>query len=204
MITLAIETSTNCGSIALLEDEQLIFSQEFAADRSLGSLLFLPLQKAVGMVQKVDQIVIGLGPGSYSGVRIAISAAMGLSMSTGARLVGISSLAAMQTKEPTYCAIGDARRNTFYFTSVCNRECVEGPLLLSPEQLHERLALNKMPVFTSAVIEEFPAAQLTFPSAEILARLAGQGKGIIASGDLEPIYLRDPHITMPKAVRSPV
>ena len=200
MRILAIETSTNTGSIALLDGERLVFSQEFAADRSLGALLFQPLQTAVGMVPKIDQIVVGLGPGSYSGVRIAISAAIGLSISTGATLVGISSLVAMATEETSYFAIGDARRSTFYFTSIRNRECLEGPLLLSPEELQARLDSDASAVISSAPIEGFPQAIVGFPSAEILARLASQQKGIIASGDLEPIYLRDPHITMPKAV----
>jgi tRNA threonylcarbamoyl adenosine modification protein YeaZ len=201
MIILGIETSTNCGSIALLNGEECIFTQEFAGDRSLGTLLFEPIQKAVGMVPRIDLIVVGVGPGSYSGVRIAISAAMGLSISTGARLVGISSLVGIQTQEASYFAVGDARRSTFYFTSIRDRECVEGPLLLSPDELRNRLTPSSLPVFTSALIEEFPEVQLAFPSAEILARLASQGKGIIAKGDLEPIYLRDPHITMPKALR---
>ena len=202
MITLAIETSTNSGTLALLKGDELVLSEEFAADRSLGSLLFEPLQKAVELASQVDQIVVGLGPGSYSGVRIAISAAMGISVSTGAKLLGISSLIGMGTTEDSYIAIGDARRNSFYFTLVRDRECVEGPLLLSAEELRERLGQAGLPVFTSAPIVEFPQAQLGFPSAAILAKLAAQGKGIISAGTLEPIYLRDPHITMPKPIRA--
>jgi len=201
MITLAIETSTNSGSLALVKGEELIYCENFAADRSLGTLLFEPLQKAVRMVPKIDQIAVGLGPGSYSGVRIAISSAIGLSVSTGSALVGVSSLVGMETEAVSYFAIGDARRDSFYFTSVCDRECVEGPLLFSAGELRERLAHASVPVFTSAPIAEFPQVQLGLPSAAILGRLASQGKGIIASDALEPIYLRDPHITMPKAIR---
>lgn len=200
MITLAIETSTNRGSIALLNGAELLYSEEFAADRSLGSLLFKPLEKALGLVPRIDQIAIGLGPGSYSGVRIAISAAIGLSASRGARLVGLPSLLAFPTSAPAYQAIGDARRNSFYFAEISQRECVEGPVLLSPEDLATRLAQPKQPVFAAAEIEAFPQAALAFPSAEILARLAAEGKGILAEGALEPIYLRDPHITLPKPI----
>jgi len=202
MITLAIETSTNSGSIVLFQGEELIFSQQFAADRSLGSLLFEPLQKAVSMVSKIDQIAVGLGPGSYSGVRIAISAAMGLSVTTGSNLVGVSSLIGIETEEDSYVAIGDARRDSFYFTSVRDRECVEGPLLCTADELGERLANASVPVFTCAPLAAFPQAQLAIPSAVILGAIAAQGKGIIASGALEPIYLRDPHITMPKAIKA--
>lgn len=200
MITLAIETSTNSGSIALLDDTRILLSEEFAADRSLGSLLFGKVHKAVQIAPRIDLIAVGLGPGSYSGVRIAISTAMGLSISTGACLVGVSSPAAIATGASSYFAIGDARRNTYYFASVCNRECVEGPMLLAPEELSKRLSNLSVPVFASTLINEFPQAQIALPSAEIVGILAIEGKSVIATGDLEPVYMRDPHITMPKAV----
>jgi tRNA threonylcarbamoyl adenosine modification protein YeaZ len=198
MITLAIETSTTRGSIALLKGDHLLLCEEFAADRSLGSLLFPPLERAVGLAPKIDQIAIGLGPGSYSGVRIAISAAMGLSVATGARLLGLPSILGFSTPDATYRAIGDARRNSYYFAQITNRECVSGPMLLSPEELASRLAQDGSPVFASAPIEAFPQVQIAYPSAELLTRLAAEGRGIVSEEAIEPIYLRDPHITLPK------
>ncbi len=200
MTILAIDTSTNHGTVALLVDGELRLAETFTADRTTSSSLFAVLERAVALAPRVDQVAIGLGPGSYAGVRIAIAAAIGLELGGGARLVGIPSVAALETDAASYCAIGDARRETFYFTRVEDGVCVEGPLLATEAELRARLAAHAaLPVFTSAPLAAFPAAQIALPSAARLARLANAARGITATGDLEPIYLREPHITLPKA-----
>ena len=204
MTILAIDTSTTHGSVALLADGELRLEETFTADRTTSSALFAVLERAVALAPRVDQVAVGLGPGSYAGVRIAIAAALGLELGGGAQLVGLPSVAALAVEAAGWLAIGDARRETFYFTRVEDGVCVEGPLLASESELCARLAAHaSLPVFTSAALAAFPDAQIALPSAVRLARLAGAGRGITATGDLEPIYLREPHITLPK-VRPPL
>lgn len=199
MITLAIDTSTPRGSVALLTGDDLLLAEDFLADRSHSASLFGALERARQAAPRIDQLAIGLGPGSYAGVRIAIAAAIGLRLALGAKLVGIPSVAAFESDAREYLAIGDARRETFYFTRVIEGRCEEGPLLLSESELRERLAAQTAyPVLTSTPLSAFPAARLAFPSALILARLAAAGRGIVAEDNLEPIYLREPYITMPR------
>lgn len=196
---LAIETSTARGSVALAVDGEVRFFEEFVAGRSHSASLFAVLERACA-AGEWDAIAVGLGPGSYAGVRIAISAAIGLGLSTGARLAGVPSVAALEVAENEYLAIGDARRETFYFTRVENGACREGPLLASAEELRARIAAHAaLPVFTSAAMPEFPEARIALPSAAIIARLAGSGRGVTMRDELEPIYLREPHITQPRA-----
>ena len=76
--TLAIETSTHQGSLALLHRGEMIFSESCGAGRSHSSLLFAVLERALKALpegSRIDLIAVGLGPGSYAGVRIAIAAA---------------------------------------------------------------------------------------------------------------------------------
>jgi len=200
MITLALDTSTAHGSVALLVDGQLLLDERFSANRSHTASLFAFLEKARALTTRIDQIAVGLGPGSYAGVRIAIAASLGLELSTGARLVGIPSVAALDVPSPEYLAIGDARRETFYFTHVIEGTCLQGPLLATSSELATRLQSQlDLPIFATEEVPGFPQARLALPSAAILARLAADSRGIAATGDLEPIYLRDPHITRPKA-----
>jgi tRNA threonylcarbamoyladenosine biosynthesis protein TsaB len=202
MNTLAIDTSTTRGGVALLCDGILRLEENFVADRSHSASLFTVLERALAAIsgEHLDQIAIGLGPGSYAGVRIAIAAAIGLEFGLGARMVGVPSAAALETAEPHYLAIGDARRETFYFTRVENGICREGPLLATESDLRARLAGRPtLPAFTSAPIPEFPDARIARPSAAKIARIAAEGIGPPVTGDLEPIYLREPHITQPKA-----
>ncbi len=202
MITLAIETSTTHGSIALSNDGRPLFSVRFAADRTLGSALFPCLQRALDAVppgSRIDQIAIGLGPGSYSGVRIAIAAGMGLELAHGAHVLGIPSILALETGAKRYLTIGDARRASFYFAVVEDCECTTGPTLLDATQLKAALAEHPaLPVFAAEPIAGVANLEICFPAAERLARLAEEDRGVISRDNLEPIYLRDPHITQAK------
>ena len=201
MTLVAIETSTHQGSVAVLHEGQVVFAESCGAGRSHSSLLFAVLERALQAVPKsagIDQIAVGLGPGSYAGVRIAISAATGFALATGAELVGLPSIVALGEGE--YVALGDARRESYYYSLVRNGECVEGPVLLSAEELAQKLTENTLPVLASEEIAAvIPGAiELRYPCAERLAKLAAQGRAIMSRGDLEPIYLREAHITVAK------
>lgn len=211
MLTLAIETSTTAGSLALLEDGVVLFSESFPAERTLGGELFRVMEAATKIRPSVDLVAVGLGPGSYAGVRIAISAALGFSLAAGGRLVGLPSVVALG--EGAYFAIGDARRGAFYFSEIKDGVCVRGPVLMTLEELREILSapvsgstdsegFSASPparrIISAAPIPDLPGTEIRFPSAERLARLAEAGVSISAWDDLEPIYLREPHITLPK------
>ena len=64
----------------------------------------------------------------------------------------------------------------------------------------EPLEIRSLGVRPTVTAGETPTlqAQIAFPSAETIAAFAAQGRGIVATGALEPIYLREPHITKPK------
>ena len=203
MTTLAIETSTTQGSVALVKDGRVLFSERFPAARGHGPELFSCLQRAIGIAPQCDQIVVGLGPGSYSGVRIAIAAVIGLEMALKAEVVGIPSILALETDAVEYVSIGDARRSSFYFAVIGKDGLLSGPELLDEAGLKAGIGSHAgLPVFASAPIEGIPDLKICFPSAERLARLAELGRGICARGDLEPIYLRDPHITRPGKIKT--
>ncbi len=199
MTVLAIDTSTTRGSVAILSGEKILFAEDFVADRSHSATLFAILARAREGTLPWDQVVIGLGPGSYAGIRIAIAAAMGIELTTGASLAGIPSVAAWDTGAADYIAIGDARRETFYWTRVEKGFCTEGPMLLDSVELKSRLDRETLPVFSSDSLEGFPSVRQAFPSARILAQLALAKRGTVEGEVLEPIYLREPHITTPKA-----
>lgn len=199
MITLAIDTSTTHGSVAVFAYGEIVFEESFTADRNHSATLFPCLQRARACSQRIHQIAVGLGPGSYAGVRISIAAALGFELAMGAKLVGVPSIVALDAEAPEYLAIGDARRETFYFARVLNRVCVDGPRLVSEREMRELLsAYPSQPCLTCAPLVQFPSALLLPPSASLLARLAAEGTGIVATDNLEPIYLREAQVTMPK------
>ncbi len=199
MTILGIDTSTTLGSVALLIDGELRLDETFSADRSHTASLFTVLERARALVEKIDVVAVGLGPGSYAGIRIAISAAIGFQIGIGARIVGLPSVAALDTAETRYCAVGDARRETFYFARVEDGACADGPRLVNEEELRALLTVFcDWPVLVSAPLALVPDATVVPPLASRLVRLAEAGRSIIAEETLEPLYLREPHITQPK------
>jgi tRNA threonylcarbamoyladenosine biosynthesis protein TsaB len=202
MKVLAMDASTDFASVALWKDGGFVFEESFASKRSLSAELFPLLWRLLEPVGVVDKIVVGLGPGSYAGVRITIAAALGLQAVWGCALVGIPSVAALPDEGDCFQVIGDARRGTWYYTRVEAGVCVEGPLLVdSGEGLREHLEKTRGKVYATEALPLEWGASLLLPSASVLAKLAAAGTGIVQTTDLEPLYLRDVHITRPSAAR---
>jgi tRNA threonylcarbamoyl adenosine modification protein YeaZ len=196
MIALAIETSTAFGSVAVCAFGEIIFEQRFEADRSHSSTLFKALEKARCTVAKFDRIAVGIGPGSYSGVRIGIAAAIGMSLVLQSELIGIPSAAALEVPEQDFVVISDARRGAFYFTLMRNGVCCDGPKLVSEAEARDEM--RAFPVYATGPIAAFPSIEVAQPAALTLVKLAVEGSSVVQIGDLEPLYLREPHITQPK------
>jgi tRNA threonylcarbamoyladenosine biosynthesis protein TsaB len=199
MKTLALELSTSRGSLAW-QDGEIEFTREWPNDRKNSAAFFESLQAVRGKFGAPETIVVGLGPGSYAGTRIAISAAIGIQLSCDARLIGYPSICAIQCDAQEYCAIGDARRKSFFFARILENEVIEGPMLFSEAELKAKLESidSATPVFSSELLPQFQRPVVSFPTALILARLAKEPRRRFCLPPLEPFYLREPHITMPK------
>jgi len=197
--TLALELSTVRGSLTWLGEDVTDFTREWPNDRKNSAPFFENVDAVTEKFGAPDTIIVGLGPGSYAGTRIAISAAIGLQVSSGAQLIGFPSICAMECDAAEYCVIGDARRKSFFFARIRANNLVEGPALLAESEL--KLTLEtieiEMPVFTSDSLLQFERAVVRFPSALVLAKLAREPRRSFSWPPLEPIYLREPHVTMP-------
>lgn len=199
MKILAMENSTPHGSIALLDAATEPRFFQFDNDRKHSGLFFESLKQLGARIQDLDAIVVGLGPGSYSGVRIAIASAIGLKAASSAKLVGLPSICAMEPSPNEYCVIGDARRESFFFARVVANQITEGIDLCAETELRRRLETvsRDVSVFISEKLPAFPRAVLAYPSALRLGKLIEQGMVHSLETPLQPIYLREPHITIP-------
>ncbi len=198
MKILALELSSGEGSIAWRDGAQERSAVAFANDRKHSGPFFERLREVLQTFDRPERIVVGLGPGSYAGTRIAISAAIGLQAATGAELIGLPSVCAMPTSAQDYCVIGDARRQSFFFARVIDRRCVEGPMLYTPAGLEVRLRAVPTALFTTEPLATFLQAAVVHPSASILAQLAAGSHENTLEAPLQPLYLREAHITQPR------
>ena len=121
MNLLAIETSTESCSVALSCNGELIVRSEFAPRRHAE--LLLPMCEEVlaeaGVTRRqLDVIAVGRGPGAFTGVRLAISAAHGMALALDVPVVPVSSLAALACDAPVdpnpILAVIDARMGEIY------------------------------------------------------------------------------------------
>jgi tRNA threonylcarbamoyl adenosine modification protein YeaZ len=202
---LALDLSTAHGSLAVVCGGEVRFEASFQSERSHNARVFAPLRDALEAAgPDLTGVVIGNGPGSYTGVRIAIAAAQGIALSRSVWCVGWSSLAAPDIQTgPNYRVIGDARRQSFYLAEVKNGCLMPEIETVSPETARERCADGspwltfdaKLPLDLPHLLPARPnavhLAQIvaTLPEAELREHIARP---------LIPHYLAEAFITKPK------
>jgi tRNA threonylcarbamoyladenosine biosynthesis protein TsaB len=122
MKVLGIDTSTSCGSVGLVEDNEVISEYLLNipvthSERLLGAIEFV-LREARCSVEEIEGWAIALGPGSFTGLRIGVSTVKGLAFATGKPVAGVSTLdvIASQIAPTSYliCPILDARKKEIY------------------------------------------------------------------------------------------
>jgi len=170
MRVLALELSAAIGSLAFCDASDRLF-RTFPANRKDSALFYENLEGVYRESGPPDLIVVGLGPGSYAGVRIAIATAAGLKAATNARLVGLPSICAIDQSE--YLFVGDARRSSFFFAHVVRGRCVEGPKLASEAEIRAKLqAFQRLPAIATQSLPQFEDVTIEHPSALRLVELA--------------------------------
>jgi tRNA threonylcarbamoyladenosine biosynthesis protein TsaB len=153
--------------------------------------------------EEVDALAVGLGPGSYTGIRVALALAQGWQLASppgGVKLLGLSSaqgVAAQAQAEKIFgrvTVVIDAQRNEFYLAAYAIS--AEGwrevePLRIAPQaEIAARASANEILVGPE-VTRWFPKGRLVFPRAATLGRLALARNDFTAGDKLEPIYLRE-------------
>jgi tRNA threonylcarbamoyl adenosine modification protein YeaZ len=204
MKILAFDLSSARGSLAWL-DQDVDLQWDWPNDRKNSASFFENVSDLKRQFGSPEKVIVGLGPGSYAGTRIAISAAIGLQLASRAQLIGFSSICALENGETEYCVIGDARRQLFFLARVRDNNLVEGPTLFSETELRHKIdnAEENVSIFCSEELPQFLRAVIRYPSARVLARLAREPNRSFILPPLEPIYLREPHITTMKALARP-
>lgn len=199
-VVLALELSTVQGSVAVVAGNEVLYEASFEAKRSHNAQVFGPLGEALKVAgRRLRGIVVGTGPGSYTGVRIAIAAAQGVALSRQVAVVGMSSLLGC-VEEETFGVVGDARRGRFYVAQVREGVLMEGIALLAPEALPRAMAETGLERWiTCDANPPVSGVEAKVPVARRLAILgcdvdfnAPQGRA------LEPIYLEGAFITQPR------
>lgn len=198
MNLLAIECSCNPASLCLCTEEEGVCTRaEWSAERNHDAYLFPALQQALDTLgeRPLHTILVGAGPGSYGGVRVALAAGVGIALVRGAQLVALDSWAHLS--QGKLSIISDARRGGWTLRHPDGR--IE---VLSTAQLTawaEPLATVEAPGVVAAKTGVHPQQEGLHPTAEGLVaqwlHMSAEERAAAAAKAPEPIYVRPPHIT---------
>lgn len=203
--TLAIETATEACSVALFEGDRLIAQDHRTIGRGHAEML-VPMIAALPDRGRADRLLVSLGPGSFTGVRIGIATARALGVAWQAQVLGYPTLAlvaaqaATAAKEPNVTVCMNGGHGEWFIADFAEDDASGAVQSLAPEQAAKRGALNliagnRAQEFAALIGDQVRAIEI-LPDARALSLLAPRW----LTEDLTPIYGRAPD-AKPQAAR---
>jgi len=221
MRLLAVETSTLTGGVAVLDGGAVVAESRVSVAVTHGERLMAAidgvLRAARWQLADVEAFAVGLGPGSFTGLRIGLSTVKGLAFATGRPVAGVPTLDALAWRLPfcayPVCPILDAKKNevyaALYRTLEGRLETLDPPRAVAPSTLAEELrdSTRGPIVFVGDAVAPFApvlssvlgaraclaSADLRVPSAVTVGELGGvalsRGEAMDPAS-LVPLYLR--------------
>jgi tRNA threonylcarbamoyladenosine biosynthesis protein TsaB len=193
VLTLAFDTATNVATSALLEDGGLLGERTGTPKRLLEDVNDL-LTSADAEPAELERIVVGIGPGSFTGLRMGLAAGRALAFALDAQVAGVSTLEALAAGAPAALPVIDARRREV-FALIDGQPVATAPAELGNSLLQGRTCVGDGAIRYRDVLEAAGArvppddSELHVPRASVHARLARD----FGSAELvEPIYVRVP------------
>jgi tRNA threonylcarbamoyl adenosine modification protein YeaZ len=191
MLTLAFDTATGVATSALVRNGEVLGERSSRAVRVLADADEL-LQEAGAQPRELSRLVVGTGPGSFTGVRMGLAAARGLAFALDLRLAGISTLDALAAGAPGALPVVDAgRREVFALVDGAPAVAAPDELVLEPGTT----CVGDGAVRYREVLEALGAtippreSELHLPRARFHAELACE---FVDPETVEPLYLRLP------------
>ncbi len=220
MRLVTIETSTPLEDVAVVEDGRIIARERRTAGRGhaeelIGAVAAV-LDRAGAALRDLDAIAVSIGPGRFTGLRVGLATAKGLSCASGVAVVPVETLRALarsaETTTGLVCPALDARRGEVYaalFRAGPTHERLLPDLAVAPGDLIRRVsdAASGSPVLFlgtgatayASTLREGLGAAAVFPDADVVAPgpialgAVAEDAPLLTGADvesLEPIYLR--------------
>ena len=222
MKILAIETATPGSSVAVVDDRRTLAAASRIDRQGHATFLVPAIDFCFDQVgwspNDLDAVVVDVGPGLYTGIRVGLATAQGLAAAFGIPLIPVVSVDALaleaRTGHRTIWAIVDVRRGDF---AVARYRPVPGGVvressteLMKPDELRAMLESTTEHSLVVGDVAELPdgfflgiahakSARPRYPYAVAIAEI-GAGKlerdEYPAPEDIRPLYLREPDVTI--------
>lgn len=149
-ISLAIDTSTSRTIVGLLDGEKILFEDYSEGATDHGRAVSDLVTKALAIYSRPDQVIVGMGPGPFTGLRVGIAFAHTFALAREIPVIGICSLDAIEIDQSDYTVAIDARRKEIYWAKYRDGVRIEGPAVNKPEEVSDFI-LGKFPSVLSMV-----------------------------------------------------
>ena len=174
---LAVDTSTSRTSVALIVNNELIWSAYEDGATAHAEAVPRLVQQALAIENNISQVIVGMGPGPYTGLRAGISFAQAFAWARSIEVSGVCSLDAIACTSSEYIAATDARRKEIYWAKYIDGKRVDGPNVNVPAEVSGA-------VFVGEGSHKYGfCAQAAYPDVSVFHLLARVD---------QPMYLRRP------------
>jgi tRNA threonylcarbamoyl adenosine modification protein YeaZ len=213
VLLLAMDTATPAVTVALHDGEAVLVEERQVDARRHGELLLPAIDRVLTdagrKLDAVTGIVVGVGPGPYTGLRVGLVTADTMGLALGVPVYGLCSLDgiahAAGLTEPFVVAT-DARRKEVYWARYADsRTRITGPAVDRPADIAAEVAgLPAAGAGAELYPEVFPDARP--PAHQSAGALAALAAGMLAAGEepgpARPMYLRRPDAQVPKGYKA--
>jgi tRNA threonylcarbamoyl adenosine modification protein YeaZ len=166
-LTLAIDTSTSRTIVGIVDGEAVLFEKFHEGATDHGRALSQLVAEALKVSRPPKQVVVGMGPGPFTGLRVGISFAHTFGLARNIPVIGVCSLDAIAIDQDEYTVAIDARRKEIYWARYKDGVRIEGP------------SVNKLAEVDGFIIDHYPDMK------KLVALSSSQSV-------TEPMYLRRP------------
>jgi tRNA threonylcarbamoyl adenosine modification protein YeaZ len=134
-ISLAIDTATSRTIVGVIAGDKVLFESFHEGATEHGFAITELVMKALEICPKPDQVVVGMGPGPFTGLRVGITFAHSFALAREIPVIGVCSLDAIDIKESEYTVAIDARRKEIYWAKYKDGLRISGPAVSKPAEV---------------------------------------------------------------------
>jgi tRNA threonylcarbamoyladenosine biosynthesis protein TsaB len=229
-VALAIDAAGLSCSVAVCLGERVLVQERIDTTYGQAEALLPLVDRAMRQARQVPKalglVVVTVGPGSFTGIRVGLAAATGIALATGARLIGVTSFDAVVARafksdcvEPPFRLIAlESRREDLYVQFFDRHgEPLCKPAEIAPSALGDAIdaIIGRMPLLIAGdAARRAGAAVARRPETAVLEGSAPDAAGAMQAGLRllwlasptnipRPLYLRPPNVTLPDGSRKP-
>lgn len=215
MTILALEFSSAQRSVAIARGGKTLAETGEAGERATNAFGMIETALASAGLERgqIECLAVGLGPGSYTGIRVALSIAQGWQLAGGVKLLGIDSVECLVAQAQAAGLSGrvnvviDAQRGEFYLATydvaAGGGRVIEPLRIVAAAEVASRASAGEI-VTGPDVTRWFAAGRNACPQAATLAALAAKRDDFLPGEKLEPIYLRETNFVKAPPPRKPI